>query len=78
MIRDFEGSKWVMSPPIRKKKDQDALWAAIEQNLVHTVATDHCPFCMDQKKMGEKNFSKIPNGAPGIENRMELMYSEGV
>ncbi len=74
----FEGSKYVMSPPIRKAKDQDALWNAIEQNLIHTVATDHCPFCMDQKKMGEKDFSKIPNGAPGIENRMELMYSEGV
>jgi dihydropyrimidinase len=74
----FEGSKWVMSPPLRKKKDQDALWAALRQNVVHTVATDHCPFCMDQKKMGEKNFAKIPNGAPGIENRMELMFSEGV
>jgi dihydropyrimidinase len=74
----FEGSKYVMSPPLRKPKDQEALWAGIQQNLVHTVATDHCPFCMDQKKMGEKNFSKIPNGAPGIEDRMELMYSEGV
>jgi dihydropyrimidinase len=74
----FEGSKWVMSPPLRKEKDQKALWNGINQNLVHVVATDHCPFCMDQKKMGEKNFAKIPNGAPGIENRMELMYSEGV
>jgi dihydropyrimidinase len=74
----FEGSKWVMSPPLRKKKDQLALWAGINQNLVHTVATDHCPFCMDQKKMGIDNFAKIPNGAPGIEHRMELMYSEGV
>jgi dihydropyrimidinase len=74
----FEGAKWVMSPPLRKKKDQDALWAALNQNMVHHVATDHCPFCMDQKKMGEKDFSKIPNGAPGIENRMELLFSEGV
>jgi len=74
----FEGSKWVMSPPLRKKKDQDALWSGINQNLVHTVATDHCPFCMDQKKMGIHDFSKIPNGAPGVENRMELMFSEGV
>ncbi len=73
----FEGSKWVMSPPLRKEKDRKALWNGIHQNLVHTVATDHCPFCMDQKKMGEGNFSKIPNGAPGIENRMELMFSEG-
>ncbi len=74
----FEGSKWVMSPPIRKPKDQEALWAGIRQNLVHTVATDHCPFCMDQKAMGKDNFAKIPNGAPGIEDRMELMFSEGV
>ncbi len=74
----FEGSKWVMSPPLRKKKDQDALWSGINQGLVHTVATDHCPFCMDQKKMGLNDFSKIPNGAPGVEHRMELMFSEGV
>lgn len=74
----FEGSKWVMSPPIRKKKDQEALWNGIEQRLVHVVATDHCPFCMNQKEMGKDDFSKIPNGAPGIEHRMELMYSEGV
>jgi len=74
----FEGAKWVMSPPIRKKKDQESLWNGIEQGLVHVVATDHCPFCMDQKAMGKSDFSKIPNGAPGIENRMELMYSEGV
>ncbi|MBS1958091.1 MAG: dihydropyrimidinase [Bdellovibrionales bacterium] len=74
----FEGSKWVMSPPLRKKEDQEALWAGMNQNLVHTVATDHCPFCMDQKKMGIDDFSKIPNGMPGIEHRMELLFSEGV
>jgi dihydropyrimidinase len=74
----FEGAKVVMSPPLRKKKDQDALWAAINQNLVHHVATDHCPFCMAQKEMGKDNFARIPNGAPGIEHRMELLYSEGV
>jgi dihydropyrimidinase len=75
---NFGGAKYVMSPPIRKKKDQEALWAAIRQNLVEVVATDHCPFCMEQKKMGIKDFSKIPNGAPGIEDRLELMFSEGV
>lgn len=75
---NFGGAKYVMSPPIRKKRDQEALWKAIEQNLVEVVATDHCPFCMDQKRMGEKDFSKIPNGAPGVENRMELLFSEGV
>ncbi len=74
----FEGSKWIMSPPLRKEKDRVALWSGINQGLVHTVATDHCPFCMEQKKMGEKDFSKIPNGMPGIEHRMELLYSEGV
>ena len=74
----FEGAKWVFSPPLRKPKDQKALWDGINQGLVHTVATDHCPFCMDQKRMGEKDFSKIPNGAPGIEHRMELLFSEGV
>jgi dihydropyrimidinase len=74
----FEGAKVVMSPPLRKKKDQEALWAGINQNLVHHVATDHCPFCMNQKEMGIDNFSRIPNGAPGIEHRFELMYSEGV
>jgi len=74
----FEGAKVVMSPPLRKPKDQTALWAAINQNLVQHVATDHCPFCMNQKEMGIDNFSKIPNGAPGVEHRVELMYSEGV
>lgn len=74
----FEGSKYVISPPLRKKKDQDALWSGINQNLVHTVATDHCPFCMKQKEMGIDNFSKIPNGAPVVEHRMELLFSEGV
>ncbi|MBL7716826.1 MAG: dihydropyrimidinase [Bdellovibrionales bacterium] len=76
--KNFGGAKYVMSPPIRKKKDQEALWAGINQNLVEVVATDHCPFCMDQKRMGENDFSKIPNGAPGVEDRMELMFSEGV
>ena len=76
--KDFEGAKWVMSPPLRQKKDQETLWAGINQGLVNVVATDHCPFMWEQKKMGEKDFSKIPNGHPAIENRMELLYSEGV
>jgi dihydropyrimidinase len=74
----FEGAKWVMSPPLRQKKDQETLWAGINQGLVHTVGTDHCPFYMEQKRMGENDFSKIPNGAPGIEHRVELLFSEGV
>ncbi len=75
---DFEGAKWVMSPPLREKKDQETLWAGINQGLVNIVATDHCPFFLEQKLMGIDDFSKIPNGHPAIENRMELLYSEGV
>jgi len=76
--KDFEGAKWVMSPPLREKKDQISLWAGINQGLIQVVGTDHCPFMWEQKKLGEKDFSKIPNGHPAIEHRMELMYSEGV
>jgi dihydropyrimidinase len=75
---DFEGAKWVMSPPLREKKDQAALWSGINQGLVQVVGTDHCPFNWEQKKMGKDDFSKIPNGHPAIEHRMEFMYSEGV
>ena len=75
---DFEGAKWVMSPPLREKKDQTTLWAGINQGLVNVVATDHCPFMWEQKLMGKNDFSKIPNGHPAIENRMELLFSEGV
>src|SRR5882724_2083552 len=76
--KDFEGAKWVMSPPLREKKDQLTLWAGINQGLVNVVATDHCPFMWKQKLMGKDDFSKIPNGHPAIEHRMELLYSEGV
>ena len=76
--KNFEGAKWVMSPPLRQKKDQETLWAGINQGLVQVVATDHCPFNWEQKLMGKDDFSKIPNGHPAIENRMELLFSEGV
>ena len=76
--KDFDGAKWVMSPPLREKKDQATLWAGINQGLVQVVATDHCPFKWEQKLMGKNDFSKIPNGHPAIENRMELLFSEGV
>lgn len=76
--QNFEGAKWVMSPPLRQKKDQEALWGAINQGTVQVVATDHCPFKWEQKLMGKDDFSKIPNGHPAIENRMELLFSEGV
>jgi len=76
--QDFEGAKWVMSPPLREKKDQVALWAGINHGLIQVVATDHCPFTWQQKLLGEHDFSKIPNGHPAIENRVELLFSEGV
>ena len=75
---NFDGAKWVMSPPLREKKDQAALWAGINQGLIQVVATDHCPFKWEQKLMGKDDFSKIPNGHPAIEHRVELLYSEGV
>lgn len=73
-----EGAKWVMSPPLREKKDQAALWSGINQGLVQVVGTDHCPFLWEQKLMGKDDFSKIPNGHPAIEHRVELLFSEGV
>jgi dihydropyrimidinase len=76
--KDFDGAKWVMSPPLRQPKDQETLWAGINQGLVNVVATDHCPFKWEQKLMGKDDFSKIPNGHPAIEHRMELLFSEGV
>ncbi len=76
--KDFEAAKWVMSPPLREKKDQATLWAGINQGLVQVVGTDHCPFEWNKKLMGKEDFSKIPNGHPAIEHRMELLFSEGV
>ncbi len=73
-----DGAKWVMSPPLREKKDQAALWSGINQGLIQVVGTDHCPFTWKQKEMGKNDFSKIPNGHPAIEHRMELLFSEGV
>ena len=75
---NFDGAKWVMSPPLREKKDQESLWAGINQGSVQVVATDHCPFKWEQKLLGKNDFSKIPNGHPAIEHRMELLFSEGV
>ncbi len=75
----FEGAKYVMSPPLRPKETQDRLWRGLAFNDLQAISTDHCPFCMkEQKTMGEGDFSKIPNGAPGIETRMSLVYDGGV
>ena len=76
---DFNGAKYVMSPPLRSEFDQDALWFAIERGDLQVISTDHCPFFMKgQKDKGKDNFAKIPNGAPGIETRMAVMYTTGV
>ena len=75
---EANGAKVVMSPPLREKKDQATLWAGLNQGLVNVVGTDHCPFMWEQKLLGKDDFSKIPNGHPAIEHRMELLFSEGV
>lgn len=74
----FEGSKYVMSPPLRDKSTQDRLWRGLAFNDLQAIATDHCPFCMKEKHLGDGDFSKIPNGAPGVETRMSLVYDGGV
>jgi len=75
----FEGAKWVMTPPIREKWNQDKLWRGLKFNDLQVVSTDHCPFCMkEQKELGKDDFSKIPNGGPGVEHRMSLIYNGGV
>jgi dihydropyrimidinase len=75
----FDGAKYVMSPPLRPKETQDRLWRGLAFNDLQAISTDHCPFCMkEQKTLGEHDFSKIPNGAPGVETRMSLVYDGGV
>jgi dihydropyrimidinase len=75
----FEGAKYVMTPPLREKHNHDELWKGLKMDDLQIIATDHCPFCMkDQKELGRDDFSKIPNGAPGVEYRMELIYNGGV
>jgi len=75
----FEGAKYVMTPPIREKWNQEKLWRGLKFNDLQVVATDHCPFCMkEQKELGKNDFSKIPNGGPGVENRMSLVFNGGV
>jgi dihydropyrimidinase len=75
----FNGAKYVMSPPLRPKEMQERLWRGLAFNDLQAISTDHCPFCMkEQKTLGRNDFSKIPNGAPGIETRMSLVYDGGV
>jgi dihydropyrimidinase len=75
----FEGAKWVMTPPIREKWNQEKLWRGLKFNDLQVVSTDHCPFCFkEQKELGRGDFTKIPNGGPGVEHRMSLIYNGGV
>ncbi len=72
---DFEGAKFVASPPLRTPEHRDALWRGLRTNDLAVVSTDHCPFCFkDQKQLGRDDFSKIPNGIPGVEHRMDLLH----
>ncbi|MGO9338267.1 MAG: dihydropyrimidinase [Terracidiphilus sp.] len=73
-----EGMKHVMSPPLRDKRNLPILWSALQAGLIDTVGTDHCPFDTDQKLLGARAFTQIPNGIPGIEDRVNLMYTYGV
>jgi dihydropyrimidinase len=78
-LPDFEGAKYVMSPPLRDKRNQEILWHALRDGLVQTVATDHAPFDFQtQKPMGKDDFTKIPNGIPSLEERINLLYTYGV
>jgi len=75
----FEGAKYVISPPLRAQGNEEKLWRGLAGNDLQAVSTDHCPFCMkEQKELGRGDFSKIPNGAPGIETRMSLLFDGGV
>jgi dihydropyrimidinase len=75
----FEGAKYVMTPALRDKSNQDELWKGLKFGDLTAISTDHCPFCFkEQKELGLKDFTKIPNGAPGVENRMALVYNGGV
>jgi dihydropyrimidinase len=82
----FEGAKWVCSPPFREQSDQQALWKGVFDNSLQVISTDHCPFWLEGgkdgrtpgKELGKDNFAKIPNGCPGIEDRMMVLYTQGV
>jgi len=75
----FEDAKYVFTPPLREKKNQAKLWDGLKSDNLQVVSTDHCPFCFaDQKSLGINDFTKIPNGGPGIENRLQLIHHHGV
>lgn len=74
-----EGLKYIMSPPLRRRENNEAIWSGIKNGYIQVIATDHCPFTIDtDKQKGREDFSKCPNGLPGVEERLPLMFSEGV
>ncbi len=76
---NFEGAKYVFTPPLREKENLPKLWDGLKHDHLQVVSTDHCPFCFeDQKVLGINDFSKIPNGGPGVENRLHLIHHHGV
>ncbi|HXS95700.1 MAG TPA: dihydropyrimidinase [Candidatus Limnocylindrales bacterium] len=76
---NFEGAKYVFTPPLRTKENLPKLWDGLKHDHLQVVSTDHCPFCFeDQKVLGKDDFTKIPNGGPGIENRLQLIWHHGV
>jgi len=78
-VPGFEGAKYVFTPPLREKWHQEKLWQGLATDTLQVVSTDHCPFCFkEQKELGKDDFSKIPNGGPGIEHRLSLIYTGGV
>lgn len=78
-VPGFEGAKYVFTPPLREKWHQEKLWSGLATDRLQVVSTDHCPFCYkDQKELGKDDFTKIPNGGPGIEHRLSLVFTGGV
>ncbi len=78
-VPGFDGAKYVFTPPLREKWHQERLWNGLKRDHLQVVSTDHCPFCFkEQKELGRDDFTKIPNGGPGIEHRLSLIYSGGV
>lgn len=76
--QSFSGAKYVLSPPLRKRHDVDAMWRGINDGTIDFISTDHCSFNFSQKQLGANNFTNIPNGGPGIEHRVNLLYNFGV
>jgi len=78
-VPGFESAKYVFTPPLREKENLPKLWDGLKSDHLQVVSTDHCPFCFeDQKSLGKDDFTKIPNGGPGIENRLQVLHHHGV